>query len=328
MKTKALVTGASGFLGGHMAQTLIEKNWQVTCLLRPKSRIDFLDEKKIQVFRGDMEDIHLLERSVEGQEYIFHLAARIRSTSKENYDRSNHLLTKNLLQACKNKDQNLKRFVFISSISAAGPSSPERFAKEEDAPSPNSEYGRTKLKAEKAVQNAWDEIPATIIRPPNIYGPRLPEVEQIMRLIKKRIVPLLKDRGKVTSLIYFRDLIDGILAAAQSPNANKQVYYLTDGEGYSWRDAILAFKKELLGQSIYLPLPESIIVLFAWLTDILKKWGLIKTHFGRRAWRAMVKTSWLFSSEKAKNDFGFHPCRTLEAGIKETAEHYRQSGIL
>jgi nucleoside-diphosphate-sugar epimerase len=275
-----------------------------------------------------MEDIHLLERSVKDQDFVFHLAARIRSTSRENYDKSNYQLTKNLLHACLRKNKNLKRFIFVSSISAAGPSLPNTFAVEENAPSPNSEYGRTKLKAERAVQSVWKDMPATIIRPPNIYGPRLPEVDQILKLIKKRIVPVLKDRGKMTSLIYFQDLIDGILQAAVSLKANRQIYYLTDGEGYSWREAILAFKNEIIGRSFYIPLPESLIILAAWLTDLLKKLGLIKTHFGRRAWKAMAKTAWLFSSKKAKKDLRFSPRFSLEQGIKKTADHYRKIGLL
>jgi nucleoside-diphosphate-sugar epimerase len=328
MTTKALITGASGFIGSHLTELLLERGWQVTCLLRLKSKMDFLDEKRIHIIRGDMEDIHLLERSVEGQEYVFHLAARIRSTNKAAYDRANHLLTRNLLQACLSKNPGIKRFVYVSSISAAGPSPPGIFVTENDTPSPNSEYGRTKLKGEMVVREKWEDIPATIIRPPNVYGPRLPEVEQIMGLLKKRIVPVLKDRGKVTSLVYFHDLVHGILDAALCPKANKQVYFLTDGEGYSWRDAILAFKKEILGRSVYLPFPERIIVFFAWMTDILKKLGLIKTHFGRRAWRAMVRTTWLFSTEKAKKDFGFQPRYSLQEGIKETVDHYRQIGHL
>lgn len=322
MALKALVTGGTGFIGSHLVQTLVSKNWRVTCLIRPTSRTGGLKKLPVRLVVHETDDAENLGKAVEEQDYIFHLAARIRSASPRVYDLANHQLTRDLVRACIERNPRVKRFVYVSSIAAAGPSLPGQYSEESQEPSPTSEYGRTKLKGEAAVREAWHLIPATIIRPPNVYGPRQQETRLLIQLISKRIVPLLKERGEATSLIYIKDLIEGILQAAFSPKTNNQIYYLTDGKGYSWRTLILTMKRQVLGQALFFPLPESIIYALAWLTDMIKATHIARPYFGRRIWRAMTQTLWLFSSSKAEKDFGFRAKYGLDEGIKDTVTSY------
>jgi nucleoside-diphosphate-sugar epimerase len=321
---KALVTGATGFIGSHLVETLVTQEWEVTCLVRPTSRVEFLKKFSVRFVASQPEELQSLEKAVKGQDYVFHLAGRIRSARRETYERANHLLTRNLVQACLSNNPILKRFVYVSSISAAGPSLPGRYLDENDPCAPTSEYGRSKLRGEETVQESWDSIPATIIRPPNVYGPRQQETDLLLKIISKRIVPLLKDQGEKTSLIYVKDLVEGIIQAALSLKTRNQIYYLTDGKGYSWRKIILTMKRYVLGESIFLPLPEEIVNFSAWFIDILKKARITKSYFGQKAWRAMTQTPWLFSSSKAEIHFDFQPKFSLEDGIKETVNAYRQ----
>ena len=324
MALKALVTGGTGFIGSHLVQSLVSKNWDVTCLVRPTSRTGLLKKFSVNFVVHETNDQKSLETAVKGQDYIFHLAGRIRPASRSTYDKANHQLTRNLVEACLSQNPEISRFVYVSSISAAGPSLPGQYSVESQTPSPTSEYGRTKLKGEMAVQDAWDIIPATIIRPPNVYGPRQQETELLIKLICKRIVPILKERGETTSLIYIRDLVEGILQAALSPKTQKQIYYLTDGKGYSWRKLILTIKRHVLGNSLFFPIYEKAIFFAAILTDVIMATGLVKVFFGRKIWRATIQTPWLFSSSKAEKEFGFHTRYTLEEGIKETVNYYKK----
>jgi len=324
MALKALVTGGTGFIGSHLVQSLVSKNWDVTCLVRPTSRTGLLKKFSVNFVVHETNDQKSLETAVKGQDYIFHLAGRIRPASRSTYDKANHQLTRNLVEACLSQNPEISRFVYVSSISAAGPSLPGQYSVESQTPSPTSEYGRTKLKGEMAVQDAWDIIPATIIRPPNVYGPRQQETELLIKLICKRIVPILKERGETTSLIYIRDLVEGILQAALSPKTQKQIYYLTDGKGYSWRKLILTIKRHVLGNSLFFPIYEKAIFFAAILTDVVMATGLVKVFFGRKIWRATIQTPWLFSSSKAEKEFGFHTRYTLEEGIKETVNYYKK----
>ena len=317
MPFKALITGSTGFIGSHLLEMLVEKKWTVTCLVRPQSRTEAIEKMPVHIHRGALDDQEVLESAVTDQDYIFHLAARIRPASPEVYDRANHRLTRDLANACLRKNPEVKRFVYVSSISVAGPTPPGQHFDETQPPNPASEYGRTKLKGEQALMEIWDRLPSTIIRPPNVYGARQQETEILIKLIRKRIVPLLKEEGESTSLIYVKDLIQGILQATESPEAQSKTYYLTDGNGYSWRELILTLKKLILGNSFFLPIPENLIYSLAWFADMLRAVGFRKLYFGRRVWNAMAKTKWLFSTSKAIKELDFLPHYELEAGFKD-----------
>jgi nucleoside-diphosphate-sugar epimerase len=323
MAHKALITGGTGFIGSHLVEKLVSKNWDVTCLVRPTSRTEFLKKLPVKLTVHETGDLESLETAVKSQDYVFHLAGRIRSASRATYDKANYQMTRNLAQTCLKKNTGLKRFVYVSSISAAGPSLADQYLEEGQNPSPTSEYGHTKLKGEKAIRDIWEIIPSTIIRPPNVYGPRQQETELLIKMISKRIVPILKDRGETTSLIYVSDLVEGILQATFSPKAQKQIYYLTDGKGYSWQKLILTIKKHVLGNSLFFPLYEEAIYLAALLTDAVTATGIAKIFFGRKIWYAMVRTPWLFSTSKAEKDLGFRARYTLEEGIRETVDYYK-----
>jgi len=306
-------------------EKLLALNWEVTCLIRPKSKTKILSGLPVRTIKGDIDNMPSLEKAVYGQDYVFHVAARIRSVPMHIYDRANHQFTKNLVLASLNSNPNLKRFVYISSIAASGPSPPGSFSDETQICCPTSRYGQSKLRGEAALCLIWDRLPVTIIRPPNVYGPRQMETELLIKLISRRIVPFLREASGLTSLIYIHDLIEGIIQASYSPQTTGQIYYLTDGVEHPWRNIILAVKDQVLGTSLFLPLPEKVIYFSAWIIDILKSTGIISLHFGRRIWRTMIQTPWVFSSAKAQKDFGFKPHHSLQAGLKETVRDYKQS---
>ncbi|MBN1224531.1 MAG: NAD-dependent epimerase/dehydratase family protein [Candidatus Aminicenantes bacterium] len=318
MKTKtALVTGSTGFIGSHLVEDLISRGWKVSCLVRPESRTDFLDLKPVRILRGRSNDRSHLEHALQGQDYVFHLAARIRAATLDLYEQANYVYTMNLIQSCLCVKPMVKRFTYVSSVAAAGPSAAGVIQDETMPCAPVSDYGRTKLRGESAVKALWDKIPVTIIRPPNVFGPRQPETELLIRLIRSRIVPVLKNRGKTTCFINIKDLIAGMLLAALNPKASGEIYYLTDGQTYSWQEVVSTLRDCVLGDSLYLPLPESAIRSAARVADVLKTIKLMRTRFGRSVWRSMTQRAWLFSPKKAVRDLGFQPHFSLETGLRD-----------
>ncbi|MFC2163367.1 NAD-dependent epimerase/dehydratase family protein [Acidobacteriota bacterium] len=320
MSKRALVTGATGFIGSHLVQELLSKDWEVTCLVRPESQTDRIEPHSTKIIRGSVDDPQVLENGLRDQDYVFHLAAKIRGTDQHDFERANHIFTKSLVQTCLRVNPVLKRFIYVSSIAAAGPSAPGIIHDETTPESPVSEYGRSKLKGEIAVEALWDQLPATILRLPNVFGPGQQEAELLIKLIRKRICPVLRERGKTTSLIYIKDLITGILQAAVSPKTSRKIYFLTDGQFYSWREIIQTLRMPILGSAITIPIPESAIFSAALVLDLLKALNISRSRFGRRAWMSMTQRTWLFSSKKAANDFGFAPEFTLITGIQDMLE--------
>ncbi len=318
MPPRALITGATGFIGSHLVDHLRGEGWDLTCWCRPESRTDRLEGQGVRLVRGNLDELDRLTRAAAGQDYIFHLAARIHSASREVYERSNHVFTRNLVQAALEAGSELKRFVYVSSIAAAGPSEPGKTKTEEQDSSPRTEYGRTKLRGEEAVKEAGADLPYTIIRPPNVYGPGQKETELLMRLIRRRVVPVLRSSDPATTLVYVEDLNRGTVQAALAPEGLRETFYLTDGKTYSWRQVLFTFRDIVLKRPVFVPVPETAIVLAARLTDGLKRMRLVRSYFGRRAWRSMTEIPWLFSCEKARSRLGYRPEYSLERGLRKT----------
>ncbi|MBZ5619247.1 MAG: NAD-dependent epimerase/dehydratase family protein [Acidobacteriia bacterium] len=161
----ALVTGASGFLGWHVARVLLERGYSVRALVRPDSRVDGLD---VQPVTGDLRDPASLERAVAGCGLVFHVAADYRLWAKDPRDlyRSNVDGTHNLLEAA--HAARVERIVYTSTVGCIG--IPRNGIGDEDTPvslaDMTGDYKRSKYLAEGvALEYARDGLPVVIVNP-------------------------------------------------------------------------------------------------------------------------------------------------------------------
>ena len=159
------------------------------------------------------------------------------------------------------------RFVFVSSIAAAGPNVSERPATEGDPPRPVSPYGRSKLAAERAVLEAATRMPVTVVRPPNVLGPGSKELERAIRLVRRRIVPAIGDSRPRTSLVDVDDLVEALILAAESPRSPGQTYFVTDGRAYAWPEITAAIAEELGVRGFRVSVPFAVQMLAARLAE-------------------------------------------------------------
>jgi len=167
-----LVTGGSGFIGSHLVEILLAQGHAVRCLLRDPGRPRWLAGLPVEIQRGDCTDPASLISAVQGVEQVFHLAGVTRARRRRDYFLHNLRGTGNLLRACATADNPPRRFVFLSSQAAAGPSRDGRPLTEDDAPAPLTAYGLSKLAAEKAVLGYAHRLPTVVLRPSTVYGPR------------------------------------------------------------------------------------------------------------------------------------------------------------
>lgn len=245
-----LVTGASGFLGGRLAQVLVQQGEQVTALARPTSDLRHLSALvggPIRVVTGALTDDVSLREAVRDATIIFHCAAASTDWARMSvYQECNATGTRMLLDAARHASR-LRRFVHVSTTDVYGyPSIPcAETGAMKDAGLP---YNRTKILAEKAV---WQEaqqngLPVTVVRPATIYGPRGKAfVSDIAALLRKRQMIFI-DGGRATAgLLYVDDAVDAMIAAARSPAAEGQAYNLSDGSGRTWKEYVSAMAREL-----------------------------------------------------------------------------------
>lgn len=320
---KALVTGASGFIGSHLVEHLIKHGYIVTCLLRKTSNREYLKCTNAEIVIGDLNNSRLLNELVRDKNYVFHLAAVIESDNQELYHKTNVLGTKYLAEACRDSSENLNKFVFISSIAASGPSKKGVLKTEDDECRPINEYGRSKLEAENIIREVLKNIPYVIIRPPNVYGPREKELLHAIEVIKKHIKPLLGNGDRQTSLIYVGDLVRAIRMAAENPTAVYKTYFITDGNTYSWRSITDLIIKELEIKSPFIPIPYPVLLLAgifsAIASKILKKAPAITIQRIKN----VRKNYYIYDSSRAYKELGFLPEISLEEGIKRVISWYR-----
>lgn len=315
---KALVTGATGFIGSHLADELVKRGWPVRCLVRRPSGLGWIENLDVELVRGDGRDKSSLRPAVEGVDYIFHLAGVIHALSWEEYYQANVVATRNLLEAAAERNPRLKKFVYVSSISAAGPSPKGRALDEDDPCRPISDYGRTKLAAEEAVRNFAAGFPRVIIRPPNVIGPRQQELREAIRLARKRIRPSFGTDEPQTSLCYVGDVVEALILSAERPAADGRTYFLAYPRPYAWADVIRAIQENLGIPFFLLKIPHSVQWLAAVAAEAASRLTRKKPRLTRTGVAAARKFYWIYDGSRITRDLGFAPRIGLEEAVRRT----------
>jgi 2-alkyl-3-oxoalkanoate reductase len=238
-----LVTGASGFLGAHLAAELQRRGFAVRALARRTSDLDRLAELGVEIVYGDLWDQPSLNAATSGCRSVFHTAARVSDWgSREEFERVNVAGTANVIAACESRG--VQRLVHLSSLTVLGLPRDGRTV-DENTPTPPSEagdhYSTSKLAAEHLVRAAHGErgLATTVVRPGAIWGPGDPHVvPRIVGLLRRRLMPYIDGGGNLLGLSHVDNLCSGLVLLANAPQAAGQLYHITDGEEITAHTAI------------------------------------------------------------------------------------------
>ncbi|MEA3475647.1 MAG: NAD(P)-dependent oxidoreductase [Candidatus Cloacimonadota bacterium] len=322
MKSRAIVTGPNGFIGSNLVRALLSKNYDVTCLIRKTSNLESIKNLPVRFAYGDCNDIESLRKACEGKDYVFHLAAKVKEKSKKKYFEVNLNGTKNLLTAI--KDFKVKKFVFLSSQAAAGPSENKIPKTEEESENPISYYGKSKLAAEEYVRK-YAKIPWTIIRPSSVFGPYDKDFYIYFKLVKRGFAPLVGFGEKFISLVYIEDLTNLIIKAAEKPEANQQTFFACDGNIYSWNDFIEILKNVMKKKAITLKVPMSFAYATALFNECTKYLHKKQAILNLQKVKEMKIKYWLCSSEKARKLLNFSAKFSLDEALQKTYNWYKEN---
>lgn len=235
-----LVTGASGFIGGHLATRLAREGRPVRCLVRASSDTSRLERAEVEIARGDLTDPGSLARAVEGCDYVLHCGALVSdwATTRE-ITEANVGGTRNLLEAC--TAEPIRRFVHFSTTDVYSYPGGSAIDESYQATSFGNWYAHTKRAAEKEVRRveAMHGLEAVVLRPATVYGPHSQDViGEIARAIAARNM-LLIDRGRaIAGLCYVENLVDAAVLALDQPDATGQAFNISDGLSNSWREFV------------------------------------------------------------------------------------------
>ena len=233
---KILITGASGFIGSFIVEEALKKGFDTWAAVRKSSSKEYLKDERINFIELNLSSKAKLIEQLRGHDfdYVVHAAGVTKCLNKQDFHRINTEGTMNLLDAILELQMPLKRFVFVSSLSIFGAikeQQPYDEIRETDIPQPNTEYGRSKLAAEKYLESLGSRVPYIILRPTGVYGPREKDYFMMAKSIKQHSDFAVGYKRQDITFVYVSDVVQAIFLALDKGN-NGRKYFLSDGEVY------------------------------------------------------------------------------------------------
>ena len=321
-----LVTGASGFVGSHIADRLLSAGHEVRALLRERSSEEWLHGKPIEIVRANLMDVDSLRASVENVDAIVHVGGVTAAKNRQGFFDGNLLPTRNLLEAARRFNPGLSRFVQCSSQTAIGPSLDGQPVTELTPPHPITTYGQSKRAAEEECERARQDFPVTILRLAAIYGPRDTAILTFFQTVDKRLKPLIGMRDKRINLAHVSDVANAALLAVEKEEAKNQTYFIGGEQHYTWREVSDLTAEILKRRGLTVKLPHALVYTVAGFSEFFSMFRSRPSVLNWEKGRDMVQANWTCSVEKAKREIGYRQNVSLEDGIKDTTEWYRQNG--
>lgn len=327
--TKALVTGATGFIGSNLVKRLLRDGWKVKALVRAKSSYATIRKLGVDIFIGDITNSESIHEAVRKVDMLFNCAAALpyHRLPDKDYWEVNVKGVGNVLKAC--YKSGVKRVVHISTVGIYGKTG-KTALNEEALPKPNEIYSKTKFEGEKLIfrEIKRGHLYVTIIRPTIGYGPgdTRPGFLDLFKLIKMGIfVPIGKGENFFHT-IYVDNLIDALLLAATKKEAIGEDFVIGDDPCPKMKDVISAIAKATKSSPLPVNLPASAALLAAKLFDPLKRMGFSTPLTTQRV--KFITEDKIFSIEKAKKLLGYKPRVGLTEGLRRTYRWYLENKYL
>jgi dihydroflavonol-4-reductase len=335
----AFVTGASGFIGAHLVNHLLARGSEVRCLVRPTSRTEHLQRDGVRQIIGGLDAPDSYRAALSGCDAVFHLAGMLSATRPRAMLRTNGGGTRRLADACAAMPTP-PRFVYVSSLAAAGPAPRGRaFRDEADPATPVSRYGRGKRNGEVALARRADRLPATIVRPGIVYGPRDAQGATLFRTIRRTGLHFVVGfRTPPLSLVHVEDVVRLLgtvaergetLPSGPRGRAGQGVYLACDDREHPtyWE----------FGHRVAAAIGCRVVVwpLWRWVgrsvgaaAEAAQRLGGPASVLTRDKIREATAANWACSAAKARSQLDFQPTFPLDVRLAETAEWFREHGWL
>jgi len=325
---RVLVTGASGFLGSHIAEQLAEAGHSVVALVRKSSNTKFLSSLRgLELATGSVEDATSVRAAMQGVDAVIHSAGLVKARNEDEFFRTNTDGTRNMLSAAREVAPGLRRFVFVSSLAAVGPSLDGLPVDGAGTPRPVTQYGRSKLAAERLVLEAKDQLPVTVIRPPMIYGPRDNESFAFFQSVSMRFLPYLGDGKNTMSVVYAGDAASACIQAIDHDVPSGNAYFVDDGKVYVWLDMLKDIERAV-GKAalVRLSIPFPVVRGAAMFNEIIGKLTNKAMMLTRDKLVELSAPHWVCDSSDTRRDLAWEPKVSWEEGTRLSAKWYRDNG--
>jgi nucleoside-diphosphate-sugar epimerase len=319
----AFVTGATGFVGAHLVDALRRRGDTVACLVRDPAKLRALAWTDVRFVAGDLDSPQALREGCAGADVVYHVAGRISARNLGEFLAVNRDGTARVLEAA---GREARRFVYVSSLAVGGPTVPGQPIDERRPPAPVTDYGHSKLAAEKLVRSA--ALPWTIVRPPVVYGERDRETLRIFRLARAGLGAVIGDGSQELSVIYAPDLAAALIAAATASAAAGHVYYAAHPAVTTSWGLVEAVGRAVGTRPRKLPIPDPLARLALWTVGSLAHLVGRATVLSADKANEFLAPGWTCSADALARDAGWRAATDLATGLTRTVAWYRAEGWL
>lgn len=307
-----------------MVDQLAVRGARIRALVRSSSDVRQLERIGAELVTGSMTEPGTLGRAVRGVDVVVHLAALTSARSTAEYHRVNESGTRNLVRAAAEADPRPRRFVYLSSLAAAGPSIGGEPIGPGDAPRPLTTYGRSKLAGEVACREAAGEIEICILRAPAVYGPGDREMFRFFRMARLGFVPIPAGPDRMLQFVHVADLAGAVVRAVTAPAADG-LFHIAEPRAYADRE-FARLVGEAVGRRVgIVSVPQALVRVAASANEVA--YGLLgrSSVFNREKAAELLAPGWLCETGTARAVLGFEAETPLPRGLRETAEWYEQN---
>lgn len=321
-----LVTGATGFIGGHLVRRLVREGERTRILCRAGSEAKLPPSivRAVEIVHGDLLDRDSLRRAVRGVERIYHCAGHVSDWgARETFEQLNVRGTQWLLAAA--ALVRVQRFVHLSSIAAFGTPSPRYFDDDSPYATGGDGYSWSKARGEQ-IALAFHRnhgVPVTVLRPAVVYGAGGTWLEEPLEMLEQGRLFLLGGGKGTCHPCYIENLVDAMRLASVHPDAVGQAFIVGDGQSITFRDYFDAIAAIAARPPVRRSIPwlaahglAAILQLVARMTRSARRPLLTHTAI------AMVTTRSEMSGDKIRRLLGFQPRYSFATAIDQLREWY------
>jgi nucleoside-diphosphate-sugar epimerase len=321
---KVLLTGANGFVGSHILDSLWRKSIPAAILLRPGAGTGFIKEHipHVEVRTGSIDDAKSLEAALHDVTHVLHGAGRTKALHPAEYFETNQFGTRRVVEAVNRRGGQIQRLVHISSLAAGGPAIPGRPVVEEDPPRPVSPYGESKLAGEREITSGC-KTDFVILRPPAVYGPRDGEFLRLFQATKAHLSPRFGGGKQLLSLVFVRDLAEAAVECLTCPLTTPRVFYAACREIVTALDLAREIARQMQTWTIPLSLPTQALWPVCCLQEFVSNATGKANVLNRAKYAELREPAWVCDPSRFARELGITCPTQLHEGVRETLLWYR-----
>jgi len=323
--SKFLVTGATGFVGTHLCKTLIESGHQVLALVRNPEKARKIFGDSIDVLKGDLTIFKNPGLKIPECDQVIHLAGVVFAKSTSEYHKVNYQAVKDLIHCLERQSWRPSRFLFASSLAAAGPSGDTPHI-ESDLPQPIDPYGDAKLSAEKFLNGV--SIPTTSFRPSIILGPMDTATITLYKMAQKGMAMKVGKESQKLSFVDVDDVVDAIIKMTEEKGNEHKLYYISHPEQ---TDALTIGKSigKAMGKNVVtVPVPKVVLWIAMIFSTIFSRIFKKTNKLDLKQYKQIIAPSFICSSLSLQSELNWQPRFNLMESLTKALKGYKENGLL